>query len=229
VRVSDNRTTTTARGRTVSLGRVSTAEAIVNELVEEILDGRLPAGAVLPEVELSERFGVSRQSLRTALAELAFRGLVEREPHRSVRVAVITQQDAADIYYMRLLLEGEAVSWLAGHPDAWKSVEGALDGLRRLPPHAPWSDIVEGDVAFHRATVSAVGSPRLSRLHAHLSEEMRLILVPARHYLTQDVFCEEHVSLFETITSGDPDAAVARLRQHLAFGTEDLLARLPVA
>ena len=201
----------------------------MNELVAEILDGRLGAGAVLPEVELSERFGVSRQSLRTALAELAFRGLVDREPHRSVRIVVITRQDASDIYYMRELLEGEAVSWLTGHPDAWPEVETALDRLRQLLPRAPWSDIVEGDVAFHRAIVSVVGSPRLSRLHARLSEEMRLILVPARHYLTQDVFCAEHEELFEVITHGDPNAAVARLRQHLAFGTDDLLAYLPDA
>lgn len=227
--MSDNRTSSPRRGRTVTLGRVSTADAIVNELVGEILDGTLEAGAQLPEVELSERFGVSRQSLRTALAELAFRGLVEREPHRSVRVAVITRRDAADIYYMRELLEGEAVRWLAGHPDAWPEVQTALDRLRQLPSRAPWRDIVEGDVAFHRATVSAVGSPRLSRLHAHLSEEMRLILVPARHYLTQDVFCAEHEGLFDVITHGDPDAAVERLRQHLAFGTDDLLAHLPDA
>jgi DNA-binding GntR family transcriptional regulator len=209
------------------LGRVSTAEAVVNALVGEILDGTLEAGAQLPEVELSERFGVSRQSLRTALAELAFRGLVEREPHRSVRVAVITRKEAADIYYMRELLEGEAVSWLASHPAGWPEVQVALDRLCHLPPQAPWSDIVEGDVGFHRATVSAVGSPRLSRLHAHLSEEMRLIIVPARHYMTQDVFAGEHQALFDVITRGDPDAAVERLRQHLAFGTDDLLAHLP--
>ena len=116
--------------RTVSLGRVSTAEAIVNELVGEILDGTLPAGAALPEVELSERFGVSRQSLRTALAELAFRGLVSREPHHSVRVAMITRQDASDIYYMRMLLEGEAASWLASHPDHPDATECAMAGDR---------------------------------------------------------------------------------------------------
>ena len=97
-----------------------------------------------------------------------------------------------------------------------------------MPPNAPWREIVDSDVAFHAATVAAVGSPRLSQLHAHLSEEMRLILVPARHYLTQEVFAAEHRELLRVINEGNPEAAVARLKQHLDFGTEDLLAHLPV-
>ncbi|MGZ8705619.1 MAG: GntR family transcriptional regulator [Aeromicrobium sp.] len=227
--MSDKRTRLATSGRTVALKRVSTAEAIVNELVIDILDGSLAAGTVLSEVELADRFGVSRQSLRTALAELTFRGLVHREPHRSPHVAVITRQDVSDIYYMRALLEGEAVRWLAGHSGAWPEVKRALDQLRHMPPRAPWNDIVRADVAFHQATVDAVGSARLSRLQAHLSAEMHLLLVPARHYQTQEAISAEHQRLFEVITQGDPDAAAESLRQHLDFGTGDLLAYLPDA
>lgn len=226
-RMSDSAVAPPGHSRRPSLGRVSTAQAVVNALVTEILDGTLTAGTQLREVELADRFGVSRQSLRAALADIAFRGLVEREPHRSVRVASISRADAREIYALRQMIEGEAVGWLATHPETWPAVDAAVDRLVRMPRKASWSEIAEGDVAFHQATVEAVGSRRLTRLHSQLIDEMRLILVPARHYVSQKDMADEHKALFDVVKEGDPAAAVARLREHLEFGTDKLMSYLP--
>lgn len=52
-------------------------EGIARELRREITSGRLPRGARLPgEVALAERFGVSRTTVRSALAQLAEAGLI---------------------------------------------------------------------------------------------------------------------------------------------------------
>ena len=225
--MSDNQTSQRGDGLGSLVGRVSTAQAIINQLAAQILDGTLEAGAVLPEVELADRFGVSRQSLRAALAELAYRGLVRREPHRSVRVAVVTRQDAVDIYYVRDLIEGEAIRRAAADKESWPKIEPAVRHLERLPKKAAWSDIAEGDVNFHRAMVAAIGSPRLARAHALLVDEMRLILVPARHYVSQAEMVREHRDLFEVVKAGDPPAAYQRLVQHLELGTDKLLSYLP--
>src|SRR3712207_3717315 len=51
-------------------------EQVADQLREAILDGRLPAGAVLPaERELCEQFDVSRTSVREALRVLQAQGL----------------------------------------------------------------------------------------------------------------------------------------------------------
>jgi len=225
--MSDTASHGRAPGRRGSVARVSTIAAIVRELVDDILVGTLPAGTPLPEVELANRFGVSRQSLRAALAELVFRGLVEREAHHSGCVATMSKRDAMDIYRMRQILEGEAVRWLARQPDAWPAMDDALELFRRLPADARWSQIAEADVAYHGATVTAMGSPRLVRLHNQLLDEMRLILVPAQNYVTRSEMLAEHVALLDVIKQGDPDRAVARLVEHLALGTDSLLRYLP--
>ncbi|KGM16979.1 hypothetical protein N867_12590, partial [Actinotalea fermentans ATCC 43279 = JCM 9966 = DSM 3133] len=52
-------------------------ERISSELAREIRSGRLRRGARLPgEVALAERFGVSRTTVRAALAELSEDGLI---------------------------------------------------------------------------------------------------------------------------------------------------------
>ncbi|QFR32948.1 phosphonate metabolism transcriptional regulator PhnF [Ancylobacter sp. TS-1] len=71
-----------ARGTGVALWK-----QIAERLEAEILDGRLAAGARLPtEMELSERFGVNRHTLRRALAELAEKRLIEATPGRGTFV-----------------------------------------------------------------------------------------------------------------------------------------------
>jgi GntR family phosphonate transport system transcriptional regulator len=53
---------------------------IADELAHTIVTGRLAAGDRLPgEVEIAQRFGVNRHTVRRALAELAARGLVRAE------------------------------------------------------------------------------------------------------------------------------------------------------
>ena len=52
-----------------------------------IIEGTYPAGARLPEEELSERIGVSRTPIRQALRQLEHQGHVELRPRRGAWVS----------------------------------------------------------------------------------------------------------------------------------------------
>jgi DNA-binding GntR family transcriptional regulator len=213
----------------VRLGRVSTIDAIVNELRGEILDGSLPAGTRLREVELANRFGVSRQSVRAALAELSFRGLARREPNRGVQIPTLSREDVADIFVFREVIEGAAIRRIVRNHAPLDAVDAEVRKLERLGGKVSWSDVVDADVAIHRAMVAAAASPRLLASADRLSGEMLLVGVPARRYMSPARMAGEHRELLEAIQRGDPEAAVARLREHLELGTEDLLANLAPA
>jgi DNA-binding GntR family transcriptional regulator len=215
-----------AAGR-ITLGRVSTTEAIVRELRGKILDGSLPAGTHLREVELSVRLGVSRQSLRSALAELTFYGLLRREPHRGVRVPQLTRRDVHDIYDLRRIIEGEAVARVALDPSGIAPVEAAVAALERLPEDVAWSQVAEADVAIHRALVEASGSARLVRAADLFTAEMLLVVVPAQHYMRPSEMAAEHRELLDVIRAGNPRAARDRFARHLELGTDELLAFIP--
>src|SRR5258708_9155390 len=94
------------QARVLPMLRVSTSEAIVNELTHQILDGAIPAGTFLREVELADAFRVSRQSLRAGLAELVHAGLLRREPHRGVWVPQLSPEEIEDLYQVRAVIEG---------------------------------------------------------------------------------------------------------------------------
>ena len=210
-----------------ALGRISTTEAIVRELRGDILDGTIPAGSHLREVELADRLGVSRQSLRAALAELVYRGLLRREPHRGVHVPVLSRSDVRDIYDLRQVIEGEAVRRVARDPRRIADIDAAVEDLERLSANEHWSAVAEADVAIHRAVVEAAGSPRLLKAADLFAVEMLLIVVPAQNYMSTAEMTREHRELLDVIRSGDQDAAWLRFKRHLQLGTEELLASVP--
>ena len=74
-----------------AIERVSTVDAVAASLRTRILDGDLPPGERLREIELTEGYGVARHSLRAALRQLQAEGLVTIEPNRGARVAELTE------------------------------------------------------------------------------------------------------------------------------------------
>ena len=69
--------------------RGSGVKLVYDMLRDEILKLTLPPGSPVDEVQLAERFGMSRTPIREALVRLASEGLVETLPNRSTLVSNI--------------------------------------------------------------------------------------------------------------------------------------------
>ena len=73
-------------------------EQIARNFIEEIQRGVHPLGSLLPtELEVAERFDVSRHTVRTAYAELVRLGYVRRTPR--VGTQVINTEQLPNFYY----------------------------------------------------------------------------------------------------------------------------------
>ena len=90
---------------------------------EMILEGHLPCGERLREVELAERLGVSRQPIRQALPALAREGLLERVGARGYAVRQFTLAEALTALELRATLEGVAARVVAEQGLSTKDAE----------------------------------------------------------------------------------------------------------
>lgn len=81
---------------------------VENVLRQAITSGRFAPGARLIERELCETLGVSRTSVREALRRLEAEKLVRSVPHKGPVVAIMSKQEATELYAIRRLLEGFA-------------------------------------------------------------------------------------------------------------------------
>src|ERR1700748_2654106 len=93
----------------MGLVRPETLRHQVEHVIRQaIMSGRFAPGARLIERELCETLGVSRTSVREALRRLEAKNLVRTVPHKGPVVAVISRQEASELYALRGLLEGFA-------------------------------------------------------------------------------------------------------------------------
>jgi GntR family transcriptional regulator, trigonelline degradation regulator len=90
----------------------------VEKLRHAIMFGVFKPGERLIETGLCRELGICRPSVREALRTLESERLLSMVPNRGPQVCVLSWQEAAQIYQVRALLEGEAAALCAQRADA---------------------------------------------------------------------------------------------------------------
>lgn len=210
------------------LQRISTVDEAASDLEDRILEGALPPGTWLREVELSEELGVARNTLRQALQALARSGLVEHLPHRGVRVATLDSGDIADILKVRRCLEGAALARCTRPEELGRRLLVITEQIEAASSAGEWTRLVDGDLRYHRTIVTALESERMTRFFDDVLRELRLafILIDRREARTRDSLAHvpNHREIAETMERGDRARASALLLRHLDEAEERLRA-----
>ena len=81
------------------------ADALRDQLEQDIVTGTLRPGERLDEQGLAVRFGVSRTPIREALMQLATAGLVTLQPRRGAFVASLSLKDYHTLRMLRLTMK----------------------------------------------------------------------------------------------------------------------------
>jgi DNA-binding GntR family transcriptional regulator len=203
------------------LGTVSTVQALEEDLERRTLDGEFQPGAHLREIELARQYDVGRNTLRAAFDGLARRGLLVKSRNRGVFVRVLTERDLVEVYELRSAIEIQAGRSLAARRSVPEAARRALAAERRLTGDSPRRDLVEADLAFHRAMVDGAGNGRLSAVHRDIAAEIRLSLAQLMEteYATVEDLTAEHADVLLAVESGEAGVAEAVIRRHLEVAT----------
>lgn len=194
------------------------AEAIREELADDIARGRIAPGVALEEVGLANRFGVSRTPIREAIRQLEAIGFAEARPRRGAVVARITQQRLDEMFAVMAEMEGLCARLAAAHMSAPDRVE-----LRRI--HAETRKATEaGDIeAYNRLNTDFHALIYAGTHNSYLEEiaaNVRLRVAPYRRAQfwsagRLDLSYREHDAVVEAILAEDPDAAAAAMKLHI--------------
>lgn len=206
------------------------ADHIRENLEQAILTGSYADGARLDELQLAERFEVSRTPIREALQMLAASNLVELVPRRGAFVRHPGFVEMVEMFEVMAELEG-----LCGRLAARRMTDSLLEKLRMAESGCVSAKEASDPDAYYRANeqfhmliYEASGNSFLSgeakRLHKRLQPFRRLQL-RARGRMMQSL--DEHRAILSALEAGDAEAAADSLRGHVAIQGEkfqDLMA-----
>ncbi|MBQ8528447.1 MAG: GntR family transcriptional regulator [Clostridia bacterium] len=207
----------------------SLGESVFLRLEEEILNGTLKVGDSLTEISLSQRLGVSRTPLRSAIHTLAEEGLVEIIPNKGAVVVGVSTDDLIDIYNIRMKLEGTAASLAAARID-----EESLSRLRESQELSEfyltkkdYDHIKELDSEFHSIIYRASGSRHLCKilteLHRNIRSYRRLSL-SVHDRLEASI--KEHGDILSAIECRNSEEAERLTCSHIGAARDNLLLTL---
>lgn len=200
-----------------------TPSSIADTLQSDILSGALPPGTPLGQVELAERFGVSRIPVRDALAQLAADGMISAAPNRTATVVKLTPEEVEEVFHMRGLLEGDLMARAVLKMGAQELAE--IDAaLERSSMEAGRENWAAGDQMFHDALYAPALCPRQMSLVADLRRIAR-VQIAGYGQLTKKTgrWIAEHEGIVKACHVGDDREAQRLVRKHLRGARNHLL------
>ena len=218
---------------------LSTYEETVARLGTAIRLGVLAPGTRLPpERELAEQLGISRSTLRQALATLTETGHLTAMRGRAGGTFVASAPPIAsgdrramekwrDLLDWRIVLEIGAIH-LATERASDEDLGRFSDFVEALDAdsHISWAAYRRADVSFHLAIAEATGLPRLVAAMTEVHGEISDLLEHAQHPRGAVEHAKsQHRRILRCLQARDAAGAVDAMREHLE-GTKTIVEAL---
>ena len=203
------------------LSNLSLREQIVGILRNDVLCGRRAGGDHLNEVDLAQRFGVSRTPIREALQQLMHEGLVVGQRNAGIRVAsrpldsirelVVPIRRSVETFalrsYFHTITEADFVVW-----------NNILEEMRYACLADDFPSIAEQDIAFHRALVRRSGQPDLEAIWSSIVVRLRHHFQDTQQRIYDQPLSifDEHMRILDVFRQANLEASVEALAANIA-------------
>lgn len=199
--------------------RGSGVKLVYDMLRDEILGLELSPGSPIDEVQLAEKFGMSRTPIREALVRLAGEGLVETLPNRSTMVSNIDFLNL-HTFFDAITLMYRVTTRLAARnhqPEDLERIRGFADDFAVAVKAKDALGMISTNRDFHAAIAEAGRNPYFTSLCLRLLDEGRRIL--RLYYQSYDdrlplQYVDEHEVMVAAIAARDVELADRIAKQH---------------
>lgn len=157
--------------------RVTLHDAVLNQVRDMIIEGKLPPGARIQEGQIGVLLGVSRTPIREAIKTLVSEGLVEIVPAKGAVVRRFSIEDIANILEALKIIEQSA-----GTLACERASEAQLQSIRQIHEQMLQRFRQRDRLSYfklnqliHTEIVRASGNPTLVEIHDHLQARIKRI------------------------------------------------------
>ena len=209
---------------------ITNADKTFFKLRKDIVEGIIPAGSKLSEMELSTKYEVSRAVIREAINRLATCHLVERKANVGARVVALSPEGLIQLYQVREALEGMAARLAARYmtdeeiADMQALLDSHFDKVK--DSHSYYQEA--GDVDFHYRIVTGSKNGHLISVLVdglyHLVRMYRVQLGMAGPRVSTAF--DEHRHIVNAIANRDEELAEMLMRRHILYSKNNIEKKL---
>jgi DNA-binding GntR family transcriptional regulator len=186
----------------------------VASLRKAILSLHLKPGEKLTERELCELTGVSRSLMREALRDLEAQGLISNVPHKGPAVAMLTRNDAREIYEVRSALEPMAAKLFVERAtdEQISELHAMADRCRHAMAKRNVLALIDALEGFYKTLFAGAGNQMaamLARMIYNKAGLLRAVTFQRQTDIDAKRSMDHIVRIAAAIRSRDADAAAA--------------------
>ena len=195
------------------------SDSIAERLAGDLRAGVYPPGFWLKQIELQERYGSGRASVRRALESLAGRRLIWHRPNHGYFVHPDDSEDTLRILELRVALEtGFAEAMCAGATSEMRARLWHLaDTFASLAAVESLERLYEINLEVHRTLLACAGNEHLLTLVDEL--RLRTSPAPASQWCSGRAriasSAQEHRQMVAALDDGNPEELARLIRQHI--------------
>ncbi len=206
-------------------GHKTLREKIVEVLRDAIVRQKIRPGERITELEVAERFGISRTPIREAFRQLESEGFLTIIPRKGAVVSDIKEQDIKDFYEIKGVLEGyaarQAVEFMT-EKDIVRLEQFNLE-IKECARRQDVSGMTRAHNAFHELILETCGNRKIQQVVAGLVRQfLRFRFYVASLVHVEDIL-REHADIVAAIRSGDGQQAETCMKINAQLGLEVLL------
>ncbi len=200
--------------------RETLGELVAEQLRRSIWNREIEFGERLIESEVSEKFDVSRNTIRDALKILEHEEMIIIKPRKGTYVSQFSKQDWQEIIELRSIVESFAFVRALPSLDEihFTYLRSILNRMEGITESGNWNDLFDLDMEFHSYVVKLSGNSRIIKLYDSIQVQIRTFLLYLdKYYSNRQSFYEEQKDLFDALLTKDPEVVDKKIRTHIEY------------
>jgi DNA-binding GntR family transcriptional regulator len=211
------------------LNHTTLSNQVVREIRRQIFSGVLKPDERVVEAEVAAAMGISRGPVREAFAELEKEGLILTKPRKGTYVKSFSFKDIEEIYTLRAILEGYAVT-LAFDRLQENDLNYLRDLLKQITEMAEKKDVIAVarlNMQFHRKILELSDHKRLYDTWQSLLAQTQMLSAMTTEYYTSLIdIRKSHEILLKALVKGGKGHIKKCFEDHILNSMKELIAHL---
>ena len=201
----------------ISKNAISLTEKIYEVLKEEIINAELRGGDLLTEIELAQRFQVSKTPVREALTRLKNEGFAEVIPCKGYMISNISFREMKELFQLRYALEMgsmELVLSLATDNDI-AALEQVARDILPVNDESSYRYYLAQNYKFHIRLAECTQNAKICSVLENVMNQLNRVLLLDWDTVEAEYIRNEHLEVVEALKSRDPALYSEKLKKHI--------------